>query len=118
MANQGRDNYSGDDGDFKRGSAQILSEMISDERLKRVREYVRGEEFKANRERLKKGASQRINNLRDRYKTRNRPPEEAARERELQLRLAEVGAEAAELRLRLSELLEEEENIKSRLQGL
>lgn len=30
--------------DFKNTSAEILSDLLSDERVKRVREYVRGEE--------------------------------------------------------------------------
>lgn len=114
MANEKR----GYGGDFKRGSAEMLSGVLSEERIKRARDYVRGEEFKAERERIRKGAAQRIKGLRDRYKTKNRPPEEAARERELQLRLAGIGNETAELRLRLSELLEEEEEIKARLRDL
>ncbi|WP_119065749.1 hypothetical protein [Rubrobacter indicoceani] len=103
------------DGDFKRGSAEILSEVLSDKRIKRAREYVQGEDFKADRERVRKSASRRIQTLRDRYRTKNRSPEEAARERDLQLRLAEISNETAELRLRLAGLLEEEESVKYEL---
>ncbi|AHY47835.1 Hypothetical Protein RradSPS_2552 [Rubrobacter radiotolerans] len=104
--------------DFKRGSARFISDLLSEQSIRRAREYVQGEEFKADRERVRKGAAKRVRSLRDRYRARNRPPEEAARERLLQLRLAEIGNETAELRLRLAELLEEEEEIKARLKSL
>lgn len=105
-------------GNFKRGSAEILSDLFSDERVRRVREYVQGEDFRADRERLRKNAAERLKNIRQRYSSRRRTPETAARERELTLRLAEVEAEAAELRLRLSELLEEETGLRSELEDL
>lgn len=111
------DNY-GREKDFKRGSAEMVSDLLSEERIKRAREYVRGEDFKADRERIRKNASKRIKGLRDRYRVKNRQPEEAAKEREMQLRLAAIGNEAAELRLRLSELLEEEEELKTRLREM
>lgn len=104
---------------FKRASAEILSELLSDERVKRARDYVRGEEFKADRERIRQNAADRLKNIRDRYrKGGQRTPEAAARERDLTLRLAEVEAESAELRIRLSELLEEEEKLRSALDEL
>lgn len=103
---------------FKRASAEILSELLSDERVKRAREYVRGEEFKADRERIRQNAADRLKNIRDRYRKGQRTPEAAARERDLTLRLAEVEAESAELRIRLSELLEEEEKLRSALDEL
>lgn len=103
--------------DFKQGSAEFVADLISDAR-KRGLEYLRGEEFKADRERVRQEAQKRIKDVRDRYRSRNRTPEEAARERELTLRLAGVETEAAELRLRLSELLEEEERLRRELKDL
>jgi hypothetical protein len=105
-------------GDFKRGSAEFISDLLSDKRVKRVREYVGGEEFKSDRERVRQEASRRLKNVRDRYRKKGRTPETAAKERELTLRLAEVEAEAAELRVRLSELLEEEEKLRGALEDL
>lgn len=105
-------------GDFKRGSAEIISDLLSDKRVKRVREYVQGEEFKADRERVRKNAAERLKNIRRRYASKRRTPETAAREKELTLRLAEVEAEAAELRVRLSELLEEEATLRADLEEL
>ncbi len=103
------------DKNFKRNSAEILSDLLSEAKVKQVRDYVRGEDFKSDRERVRKRAAERIKGLRDRYKSRNRTPEDAARERELTLKLAEVEAEAAEIRIRLSELLEEEEKLRDEL---
>ena len=103
---------------FKETSAEIISDLLSDARVKRVREYVRGEEFKADRERVPRDAAERLNSIRNRYRKGRRDPETAARERELTLRLAEVEAEAAELRLQLSELLEEEEKLRTALDEL
>jgi hypothetical protein len=103
---------------FKETSAEIISDLLSDTRVKRVREYVRGEEFKADRERVRRDAAERLKSIRDRYRTKRRDPETAARERELTLRLAEVEAEAAELRIQLSELLEEEETLRIALDEL
>jgi hypothetical protein len=103
---------------FKQTSAEIISDLLSDARVKRVREYVQGEEFKADRERVRRDAAERLKSIRERYRAKRRDPETAARERELSLRLAEVEAEAAELRLRLSELLEEEERLRGALEGL
>lgn len=104
--------------DFKQSSAEILSDLLSDERVKRVREYVRGEDFKADRGRVRQNAADRLKNIRNRYRPKQRTPEAAAREKELTLRLAEVEAEAAELRIRLSELLEEEEKLRNALDEL
>jgi hypothetical protein len=84
--------------------------------VRRGLEYVRGEEFRAERERIRQEAAARLKNVRERYRPKRRTPEMAARERELTLRLAEVEAEAAHLRLRLSELLEEEERIRTELE--
>ena len=103
---------------FKQTSAEIISDLLSDERVKRVREYVRSEEFKADRERVRRDAAERVKNIRERYRPKRRDPETAAREKELTLRLAEVEAESAEVRIRLSELLEEEEGLRRALDEL
>lgn len=103
---------------FKQTSAEIISELLSEARVKRVREYVRGEEFKADRERVRRDAAERLKNIRERYRPKRRDPETAAREKELTLRLAEVEAESADLRIRLSELLEEEEKLRRALDEL
>jgi hypothetical protein len=103
---------------FKQTSAEIISDLLSDERVKRVREYVQGEKFKADRERVRRDAAERVKNIRGRYRAKRRDPETAARERELTLRLAEVEAEAAELRIQLSVLLEEEEKLRIALEEL
>jgi hypothetical protein len=81
-------------------------------------DYVRSEEFRAERDRIRQEAADRLKNVRQRYRSRKRTPETAARERELTLRLAEVEAEAAEIRVRLSELLEQEEKIRADLEDL
>ncbi len=104
--------------DFKQSSAEIISDLLSDERVKRGLKYLGGEEFRADRERVQRGATERLKNIRDRYRGKRRTPETAARERELTLRLAEVEAEAADIRLRLSELLEEEEKLRGELENL
>ena len=96
--------------DPKNGSAEAVTELLS--------RYLTDEEFKAARERVQQAAGERIRNIRDRYRARRRDPETTARERDLNLRLAEVEAEAAELRLRLAELLEEEERLRGDLEGL
>jgi|SRR5215210_2361373 len=107
-----------DDRNIKRSSAEIIAELLSDERVKRGLEYLQGDDFKVNRERVRKEASKRLQDIRKRYRPRRRTPETAARERELTLRLAEVEAEAAELRLLLSDLLEEEEKLRTALEEL
>lgn len=104
--------------DFKQSSAEIISDLLSDERVKRGLEYIQGEEFRADRERVRRGATDRLKNIRDRYRGKKRTPETAARERELTLRLAEVETEAADIRIRLSELLEEEQKLRSELDDL
>jgi predicted DNA binding CopG/RHH family protein len=104
--------------DFKRSSAEIIADILSDEKVKRGLKYLQGEEFKAERERIRQEAAERLKDLRERYRSKKRTPEIAARERELNLRLAEVEAEAAEIRLRLSELLEEEQRIRASLEEL
>ena len=103
---------------FKEASAENISYLLSEARVKRVREYVRGEEFRADRERVRRDAAERLKNIRSRYRGKRRDPETAARERELTLRLAEVESEAAELRIQLSELLEEEEKLRTALDEL
>jgi hypothetical protein len=103
---------------FRQTSAEVISDLLSDRRVKQGLDYIRGEEFKAERQRLQREASERIRNLRGRYAPKKRTPEGAARERELTLRLAEIESEAAELRLRLSELLEEEEKARRELDEL
>ena len=106
------------DKDLKSSSAEIIADLLTDPRVRRGLRYLGGEEFKADRERIRQGAGERLRNIRNRYRPKKRTPETAARERELTLRLAEVEAEAAELRLRLSELLEEEEQLRGALEGL
>ena len=107
-----------EDKNFKRSSAEIIADLLADEKVRRGLEYLQGEEFRTNRERVRKEASRRLQDIRKRYRTKRRTPETAARERELTLRLAEVEAEAAELRLRLSDLLEEEERLRAALEEL
>ena len=106
------------DKDFKSSSAEIIADLLSDPRVKRGLSYLGGDEFKTERERIQQAASERIRNIRKRYRTRKRDPETAARERDLSLRLAEVEAESAELRLRLAELLEEEGRLRADLDAL
>jgi hypothetical protein len=105
-------------GNFKRNTAEIISELLSDERVRKGLDYVRSEEFRAERDRIRQGAAERLKDVRERYRPKRRTPETAARERELTLRLAEVEAEAADLRIRLSELLEQEETIRAALEDL
>ena len=107
-----------EDKNFKRSSAEIIADLLSDEKVRRGLEYLQGEEFKTNRERVRQEASRRLQDIRKRYRSKQRTPKTAARERELTLRLAEVEAEAAELRLRLSDLLEEEEKLRTALEEL
>ncbi len=104
--------------DIKNTSAEIIADLLSDPRVRRGLKYLGGEEFKEERERIRRGAGERLKNIRERYRPKKRTPEAAAREKELTLRLAGVEAEAAELRLRLSELLEEEERLRSALEEL
>ena len=103
---------------FKRSSAEIIADLLSDEKVLRGLKYLQGEEFKTERERVRQEATRRLKDIRERYRSKRRTPETAARERELTLRLAAVEAEAAELRLRLSELLEEEEKLRAALEEL
>lgn len=100
----------------ERGSSDRLSDLLSNPRVRRGIEYIQGEEFREDRKRFQRGAGERLKNIRDRYRGRSRTPGEAARERELSLRLAEVEAESAETRLRLAELLEEERKLRSELE--
>lgn len=106
------------DKDFKNNSAEIIADLLTDPRVRRGLNYLGGEEFKADRERLRQGAGERLKNIRNRYRPKKRAPESAARERELSMKLAAVEAEAAELRLRLVELLEEEESLRKALEDL
>ena len=103
-------------GNFKRSTAEIIAELLSDERVRRGLDYVKSDEFRAERDRIRQGAADRLKNVRERYRPRKRTPEDAAREKELTLRLAEVEAEAAEVRIRLSELLEQEYEIRAALE--
>ncbi len=110
-----------DDGknkDFKSSSAEIITDLLRDPRVRRGLQYLGGEEFKTDRERIRREAGERLRNIRDRYRPKQRTPETAARERELSLRLAAVETEAAELHLRLGELLEEEESLRRALEDL
>ncbi len=104
--------------DLKNTSAEIIADLLSDPRVRRGLNYLGGEEFKSDRERIRRGAGERLKSIRERYRAKKRTPETVARERELTLRLAEVEAESAELRLRLSELLEEEERLRGDLERL
>src|SRR5918997_5128300 len=106
------------DKDLKSSSAEIIADLLTDPRVRQGLKYLGGEEVKADRERIRQGAGERLRNIRNRYRPKKRTPETAARERELSLRLAEVESEAAELRLRLSELLEEEERLRGDLENL
>ena len=81
-------------------------------------QYLGSDDFKAERERIRRGAGERLRSIRNRYRPKQRTPETVARERELTLRLADVETEAAELRLRLSELLQEEERLRGALEEL
>jgi predicted nuclease with TOPRIM domain len=104
--------------DFKGKSAEIIADLLSDERVRRGLKYFQGEEFRSERDRVRQEASKRLKDIRERYRSKKRTPETAAREKELTLRLAEVEAEAAELRIQLSELLEEEERLRTELREL
>ncbi len=104
--------------DFKSSSAEIIADLLSDPRVRRGLKYLSGEEFRADRERIRREAGERLKNIRERYRPKKRTPEAAARERELSLRLAAVESEAAELRLRLVELFEEEEDLRRALEDL
>ncbi len=104
--------------DFKRNSAEIIADLLADERVRRGLKYFQGEEFRSERDRVRQEAARRLKDIRERYRSKRRTPEAAAREKELTLRLAEVEAEAAELRIRLSELLEEEERLRADLDQL
>ena len=106
------------DKDLKSSSAEIIADLLADPRVRRGLSYLGGEEFKADRERIRQETGERLKNIRNRYRPNKRTPETAARERELSLRLAEVESEAAELRLRLAELLEEEEQLRGALESL
>ena len=108
----------GKDKDPKNSSAEIIADLLADPRVRRGLSYLGGQDFKADRERLRREAGERLKNIRNRYRPKKRDPETAARERELTLHLAEVEAEVAELRLRLAELLEEEEKLRSTLEDL
>ena len=107
---KGDDKPQGKAKDPKNSSAEVVTELLS--------RYLADEEFKAARERIQRGAGERIRNIRNRYRNRKRDPETTVRERDLSLRLAEVEAESAELRLRLAELLEEEGRLRSDLESL
>lgn len=104
--------------DFKSSSAEIIADLLSNPRMRKGLEYLGGEEFKAERERLRREAGKYLKGVRDRYRPKRRTPEAAARERELSLKLAAVETEAAELRLRLAELLEEEKKLRTDLEEL
>jgi hypothetical protein len=111
------------DKNLKSSSAEFITDLLRDPRVRRgltetLGQYLGSEEFKAERERIRRGASDRLRNIRNRYRPKRRTPETAARERELSMRLAAVESEAAELRLRLSELLEEEERLRGDLENL
>lgn len=100
-----------------RESSDRFSDLLSNPRVRRGIEYIQGEEFREDRQRFRREAGERLKNIRERYRSRGRTPEEVARERELSLRLAEVEAESTEVRLRLAELLEEERKLRSELEA-
>jgi hypothetical protein len=112
------------DKNLKSSSAEFITDLLRDPKVRRgltetLGQYLGSEEFKAERERIRRGASERLRGIRNRYRPKKkRTPETAARERDLTLRLAEVETEAAQLRLRLSELLEEEERLRGALEDL
>lgn len=103
---------------FKQGSAEVLADLLNEKRVKQGLDYLRGESFKSDRERVRQEAARRLDDIRTRYRPKKRTPEAAAREKELTLRLAEVEAESAELRIRLAELLEEEAKLRAELESL
>ena len=76
--------------DFKGKSAEIIADLLSDERVRRGLKYFQGEEFRSERDRVRQEASRRLKDIRERYRSKRRTPEAAAREKELTLRLAEV----------------------------
>ena len=76
------------DKDLKSSSAEIIADLLTDPRVRRGLSYLGGEEFKADRERIRQGAGERLRNIRNRYRPKKRTPETAARERELSLHLA------------------------------
>jgi hypothetical protein len=106
------------DKDLKRSSAEVISDILSDPLVRQGLKYLGGDEFRAERERIRQGAGDRLKNLRNRYRPKKRTSETSARERELSLKLAEIEAEAAELRVRLAELFEEEESLRRALEDL
>ena len=106
------------DKDLKSSSAEIIADLLSEPWVRRGLKYLGGEEFRTNRERIRREAGERLKGIRERYRPKKRTPEAAARERELSLKLAAVETEAAELRVRLSELLEEEESLRKALEEL
>jgi len=106
------------DKDLKRSSAEVISDILSDPLVRQGLKYLGGDEFRAERERIRQGAGDRLKNLRNRYRPKKRTLETSARERELSLKLAEIEAEAAELRVRLAELFEEEESLRRALEDL
>lgn len=108
----------GKDKDFKSNSVEIIADLLSDPRVRRGLKYLSGEEFRADRERIRREAGERLRTIRKRYRPKKRTHETASRERELSLKLATVESEAAELRLRLAELCEEEESLRKALEDL
>ncbi len=106
------------DKDLKRSSAEVISDILSDPLVRQGLKYLGGDEFRAERERIRQGAGDRLKNLRNRYRPKKRTSETPSRERELSLKLAEIEAEAAELRVRLAELFEEEESLRRALEDL
>ncbi len=93
-------------GNFKRSTAEIVADLLSDERVRKSLDYVRSDQVQDRTGTHPSGGRRPPEDVRKRYRPKRRTPETAARERELTLRLAEVEAEAAELRIRLSELLD------------
>ena len=56
------------DKDLNRSSAEVISDILSDPLVRQGLKYLGGEEFKADRERKRHGAGERLKNLRNRYR--------------------------------------------------
>jgi isocitrate dehydrogenase kinase/phosphatase len=83
------------DKNLKSSSAEFITDLLRDPRVRRgltetLGQYLGSDDFKAERERIRRGAGERLRNIRNRYRPKQRTPEIVARERELTLRLADV----------------------------
>ena len=63
--------------DVKSSSAEFIADLLTDPRVRRgltetLGQYLGGEEFRAERERIRRGAGERIRNIRNRYRPKKR----------------------------------------------